>query len=252
MDKELIKDCFSRAVPTYEKAAQAQGQIARKMADLLEMYLPSSVETILEIGCGTGFFSRLLVERLQPRRMVLNDICPGMQGCVQDLLGDKVAFCPGDAEKMAFPGGQDVIVSCSALQWFVSPARFFVECLSFLNTGGYLAFSTFGKKNLKEIALLTGNSLPYYSQAELEEMLADKYELVHSEEEQITLFFPTPLEVLYHLKQTGVTAVRSGRSWTRNELQKFTESYYRQFGRGTQVILTYHPIYLIARKKQKS
>ena len=58
-----------------------------------------------------------------------NDICQEMSACFTDLLGSgQATFLAGDAESLPFPKGQDLIVSCSALQWFVSPALFFERC----------------------------------------------------------------------------------------------------------------------------
>ena len=151
---------------------------------------------------------------------------------------------------MEFPGVQDLIVSCSALQWFVSPAGFFRRCHACLSEEGYLAFSTFGVRNMEEIASVTGQSLAYLSREELEKMLLPGYRLVWSEEELITLDFGTPLEVLRHLKQTGVTGIRS-RSWTKGDLTAFCGSYSEKFGNAGSVPLTYHPIYIIV-KKEKS
>lgn len=71
----------------------------------------------------------------------------------------------------------------------------------------------------------------------------------HLEEEEVTLWFPSPIEVLRHLKETGVTGTEK-QMWSRQRLARFTDSYQRQFGTATgQVPLTYHPIYLILKKE---
>jgi len=38
--------------------------------------------------------------------------------------------------------------------------------------------------------------------------------------------------------------------WTRRDLQLFCERYMQEFTQGTSVSLTYHPIYIIAKKKK--
>ena len=38
--------------------------------------------------------------------------------------------------------------------------------------------------------------------------------------------------------------------WTRRDLQLFCERYTQEFTQGTSVSLTYHPIYIIAKKKK--
>ena len=208
INKQLITRRFSRAIESYNREATAQKQIAGRLNDMLAHYLPARPRHVLEIGSGTGFLTRPLLRTFHPEKLILNDICHEMSTCFADLLSDRqVTFIPGDAEQLSFPSGQDLIVSCSALQWFVSPELFFKRCNTLLSGHGYFAFSTFGKENLKEIAAVTGSGLHYYSLEELKKSLSMHYNIVTAGEERIRLTFATPLDVLYHLKHTGVTAV---------------------------------------------
>ena len=113
-----------------------------------------------------------------------------------------VSFLPCDAETLDFPQGTDLITSCSTLQWFADTERFFARCHRFLSDGGILAFSTFGKKNMREIHALTGHGLEYLSLDNLKVLLSPRFEILYAEEEIVSLPFGTPLEVLRHLKQT--------------------------------------------------
>lgn len=177
INKQLITRRFSRAVESYNREAVAQKQIAYRMSDMLNHYLPRPCGRILEIGSGTGFLTRRLMETLHPEKLVLNDICQEMSSCFTDLLGSgQATFLAGDAESLPFPKGQDLIVSCSALQWFVSPELFFERCNTLLKQKGYFAFTTFGRDNLKEVASVTGSGLHYRSLEELEEALRIHYE----------------------------------------------------------------------------
>lgn len=239
---------FAKAVNSYTVEATAQAQIAHKMARLLSAHLPNACSSIYEFGCGTGTYSRLLLQNISPQRLILNDICGGMRGCVEELLDATVSFVEGDAEALALPQAQSLITSCSALQWFSSPSSFFARCSDALTDGGYLAFSSFGGENMKEIRQLTGSGLFYPPKEELEGMLGSHYVLIHSEEECITLSFDSPLDVLYHLRRTGVTGTTK-KQWTKGELADFCRHYTDQFSVDGKVVLTYHPIYIIAKKK---
>ena len=241
-----------------------------------------SFRHIAEFGCGTGCYSRLLLRTLQPETLLLNDLCPEMEECIHDLLtgGGRlprapqagnasgvlydadvelygsspattaVSFLPCDAETLNFPQGTDLITSCSTLQWFADTERFFARCHHFLSDGGILAFSTFGKKNMREIHTLTGHGLEYLSLDNLKVLLSPRFEILYAEEEIVSLPFGTPLEVLRHLKQTGVTGTEK-RVWTRGRLQSFCDEYIRMCGNDDRsVSLTYHPIYVIARKRE--
>ena len=249
INKQLITRRFSRAIESYNREATAQKQIAGRLNDMLAHYLPARPRHVLEIGSGTGFLTRPLLRTFHPEKLILNDICHEMSTCFADLLSDRqVTFIPGDAEQLSFPSGQDLIVSCSALQWFVSPELFFKRCNTLLSGHRYFAFSTFGKENLKEIAAVTGSGLHYYSLEELKKSLSMHYNIVTAGEERIRLTFATPLDVLYHLKHTGVTAV-CRQAWTKGDLQEFCDKYAKLFSCGNAVTLTYHPLYIIARKK---
>lgn len=250
MNKSLIAERFSKAIVTYPHEANVQRQIADKMTRLLQQHISVPCPEIIEFGCGTGIYSRMLLRTFRPKHLLLNDLCPAMKGCCEDLIKEHlVSFLIGDAETAPFPKDNALITSCSALQWFESPERFFRRCNNLLIQHGYFAFSTFGKENMKEIRELTGKGLLYRSREELENALSPHFDILHSEEEILPINFESPMKVLYHLKQTGVTGVEA-RPWTRSDLHRFCECYTRQFGQGTTVPLTYHPIYIIAKKKQ--
>ena len=112
-----------------------------------------------------------------------------------------------------------------------------------------MGFSTFGENNLIEIKKLTGQGLNYYSSEVLKQKLEESgFEIVFIEEEQKHLYFDHPKSVLQHLKATGVTATAKSHRWTKQSLQQFY-SDYQQFYDEQGFRLTYHPIYVIARRK---
>lgn len=250
MDKALIRRRFAKAVGTYLHRADVQRQVACHMADVIGQYIPPNMRRkVLEVGCGTGMFTRAYIDRGAPEDLLLNDICPEVKPYLSDLLSDaRIRFAAGDAESLDFPKGQGMIVSCSAIQWFDHPIRFLSGCRRLLADGGYLAFSTFGPDNVREVASLTSDSLSYRSLEEWKELLSGEYRIVYSGEERVSLSFGSPLEVLKHLKATGVTGI-SARSWTKGELERFCSRYNDLYGtpEGT-VPLTYHPVYLICKK----
>lgn len=248
MNKQTIARRFGKAIQTYDREAVIQQYIAEKMLRLTKLRLPESCHRIAEFGCGTGRYSRLLLRGLRPDSLLLNDLCADMRSCLGDLPEKNVEFLPGDAEEIRFPQGLDLITSCSALQWFHAPHRFFRTCKDSLKEKGYLSFSTFGEQNLTEIKQLTGRGLSYVSLPELVEMLSPDYKILHAEEEILPRYFSSPMDVLLHLKHTGVTATGQA-PMTRSELALFSKEYVRLFNHRGLVKLTYHPIYLVAQKK---
>lgn len=249
MNKQLIKARFTKAANSYEKEATVQRQIAVNMISLMNEYISPECKKLLEIGCGTGIFSRLLIRHIQPEWMIMNDICPEMEGNISDIMNENNMFVCGDAEALSFPQGMDMIASCSTIQWFANLHAFFERCYMSLNDSGFLVFSTFGKENMREISSLTGAVLPYRSKSELEdELVSLDYTIIHSSEEKIIKSFDTPMHILHHLKRTGVTGIRK-QSWTKKTLDEFYRKYIQQYSSGNGVSLTYHPIYIIAKKR---
>ena len=231
MDKALIRSRFAKASGSYLGQATVQRGIALRMADLIGQYVPAeSHRRVLEIGCGTGLFTRAYLHRWHPERMLLNDLCPEMEPFLRDVLRPEVSFSASDAERLEFPGGQNLIVSCSALQWFDAPERFLCGCKGLLEEGGYLAFSTFGRRNAQEIRALTSDALPYRSLEELAGALSDTYRVVYASE------------------ATGVTGIRSC-TWTKAQLASFCRSYTERYAASDGTVpLTYHPMYVICVK----
>lgn len=265
IDKALVARRFANARNTYGREARVQQQVAEKMLHLIMEYAcppaaspsicgnASPFRHIAEFGCGTGYYSRLLLHTLQPETLLLNDLCTEMEECIKDICHPDnkghVSFLPCDAETLDFPQGTDLITSCSTLQWFADTKHFFARCHRFLSDDGILAFSTFGKKNMQEIHTLTGRGLEYLSLEQLKALLSPHFQLLYTAEEIVSLPFSTPLEVLRHLKQTGVTGTEK-RVWTRGRLQSFCNEYIRLCDNADHsVSLTYHPIYIITKKK---
>lgn len=203
---------------------------------------------ILEVGSGTGGYTRLLSSYFRAGEWVLNDLCDNGIANYAFLAGQTVHFMSGDAEQLEFPGAFDLVTSASAIQWFEDPGAFISRVSGQLLPGGVLLFNTFGKKNLQEVRSLTGKGLDYPSVEEVGRWIPSGFEIRELSEEEITLRFDNPHQVLRHLKYTGVTATGSG-TWSRAGLQQFSEGYIRMYSEENSVVLTFHPIYVLAIKK---
>ena len=115
MNKTIIAERFSKAIATYPHEANVQRQIADKMIRLLKKYILSPCPKVIEFGCGTGVYSRMLLRTLRPEELLLNDLCPEMRYCCEDLLKEKqVSFLSGDAETIPFPDKSTVLL-CNGL-----------------------------------------------------------------------------------------------------------------------------------------
>lgn len=245
MDKELIKKRFSRTLHQYNTLAVVQHKIADRVAELLADHSPKVVENGLEIGAGTGFLTRHLLDNFSRGQWLINDISPESQKYMP-LDCDRIKFEASDAEEMHLEiEALDIVASTSVVQWFRDLDGFIKRVARGLKSGGVMAISTFGPDNFLEIATTTGDKLSYPTLEEFAIMAQKNGLKVLVTEQWIEkMTFSAPIEVLHHIKATGVNAL-SPKKWTHRDLQEFENLYNKLYNPPT---LTFHPIIVIAQK----
>ncbi len=114
-DKEAISKAFSKAACTYDKHAAFQRDIGHRLLEQLPKNL--SGLRILDLGCGTGYFSDQLKQR--GANVVCADLSPAMLEQARQRCGDSdVSYVLADAEALPFTEGEfDIVFSSLALQW---------------------------------------------------------------------------------------------------------------------------------------
>ena len=236
INKQQIRKSFTKAISTYEQEAFVQYQIATELCRLLSVYSDHPISSILEIGCGTGFFTRLLRTSFPSATITANDLCSE----VVNYIPDDIKFISGDMETINFPDKYDLIAGSSAIQWLEN-LPLFSEKMN----------RTLSEKGLTEIKQITDIGLSYFTEPDLEHIISSSFQIIKMKEEIKTVYFPSPKDVLLHLKRSGVNGITSEK-WTKSDLLYFTNQYNKLFKSDYGVSLTYHPIYIIASKKQKS
>ena len=246
IDKALVAQRFAKAGQSYVEHAVVQKQISAQLFEYLKVYCPQNLASVLEIGCGSGNLTHLFQTHFQFDQLFLNDLYEDVEQHFSTI--QNIAWLIGDIEQLTLPQSLDAVISSSALQWMTDLPALLQRIHDSLKPKGYLGFSTFGENNLIEIKKLTGQGLNYYSSEVLKQKLEESgFEIVFIEEEQKHLYFDHPKSVLQHLKATGVTATAKSHRWTKQSLQQFY-SDYQQFHDEQGFRLTYHPIYVIARR----
>ncbi|GAB01543.1 pimeloyl-CoA synthesis protein [Acinetobacter sp. NBRC 100985] len=247
VNKALVAQRFAKAGQSYVEHAVTQKQISKELFEYLKTYCPKNLDSVLEIGCGSGNLTHLFQSCFQTKNLYLNDLYEDVAQHFSDL--EKIHWLIGDIEQLQLPHSLDAVISSSALQWMVDLPALLQRIHNALKPKSYFGFSTFGENNLIEIKKLTGQGLNYYSSEVLKQKLEENgFEIVFIQEEQKNLYFDDPKLVLHHLKATGVTATAKSHRWTKQSLQQFY-SDYQQFYDEHGFRLTYHPIYVIVRKK---
>jgi malonyl-ACP O-methyltransferase BioC len=251
IDKETVGKRFAKSLLTYHHHASVQKQMAEMLVSLALPHL-HSCETVFEVGCGSGLLTSQVLEHTHPANLIVNDLVGDVAAGIEELLrnypGVKFSFVYGDAEVLAFPEVCNVIWSGAVLQWFHRPDLFFRKAAQSLSDDGIIAFSTFGPDNFHEVVTTTGSGLQYQTMADTTELLKDDFEILESVQYRKTIWFEQPIDVLRHIKATGVGGV-SKQMWCKRQLNDFVDAYQQFFVAGKGYALTYHPVLVVGRKK---
>ena len=239
-----MSERFKRSARTYHQEAAVQKKIAAHLCQLVGPYVTQPA-SLLEIGCGTGFLTQEIMEHLPVSSALFNDINPEVEPFIRQFLSKERRFAASDAETFPFNNHFDLIMSSSVIQWFNGIERFISKIHSALTKNGIIALSTFGAQNMQEIKKITGVSLPY---PDIRKYVNNHFQILHYEEQLLSIPFKTPMDVLKHLKNTGVNGIQKTH-WGVKQLHDFQEEYEQSYKTESGVCLTYHPVYVIAQKK---
>ena len=220
---------FNKHYNEYEKYSLAQKQVAKNLLDYMRKsnIFNTQINSIFEIGCGTGIFTKEYRKYFLHSDLILNDIFD-VREFIKDI--DYNIFIQENIEELDIPKS-DLVVSSSVFQWIKDKDSLIRNIAE--NTDN-LCFSSYVSGNLIEIKNHFDISLDYLNIEEFKEILKKYFSSVKSYSETIKLDFEDPMSVLKHLKYTGVTG-----------FQKTSISKIKTFKNN---ILTYEVAYFICKK----
>lgn len=253
LDQSRVQQSFRRGLENYHGAASVQAETARRLAQMLQgLGAPRHFGSVLEFGCGTGHLTRHLFQRFGADSLILNDLVPEASQVLQ-ALGEatrrNARFDGGPVENLPLPQQLDLIASASTVQWIADLPALMARLALHMKPGGWLALSGFGRSQFRELAALgSAAAAPSYLDAdEWPSVLPDGLEILQVEQCPVVLEFASALQLLTHLRQTGVNG-NAQHGWSRRQLRSFEDAYRERFGRGGKLPLTYEPVLLVARR----
>ena len=137
-DKDLLKNRFAANLRSYNSLAVVQERICEELAELIGTHVPGKITRGLEVGTGTGFLTRRLLERYPDAEWTLNDLVEASECFLQPYVGGRKTQCYwGDAESLpAFGRPFDLIATASTVQWFDNLPAFLNRTQEMLAAGG--------------------------------------------------------------------------------------------------------------------
>jgi malonyl-CoA O-methyltransferase len=142
---------FGARAGSYELHAGLQKAVAARLA----RFLPTLEQPrVLELGCGTGLFSRHLIEGYPGGSFVLTDASPAMLAeCRRNLAGAKgprIDFELMDAGRPEGQGRFDLIATSMTLHWLPEQRASLERLQRLLAPSGVLIYAALGPQSFAE------------------------------------------------------------------------------------------------------
>ncbi len=265
-----VKRAFSSATGSYDTHAVLQREIADRLLAHLD-FTKLEPKRILDIGCGTGYFTRLLRARFKRAEVVALDLSETMVRATRSAHARRLPWhgrnrhVAADAACLPLKEAQfDLVCSNLAMQWLPDPQAMMQEMRRVLAPGGLMLFSTFGRRTLGELRQSlaaieperAGHVLPFPDVTSLGDALMKlPVELPVTDSDLFTLTYPDTISLIRELKGLGASAaaIRSrksglyGRSLIRRLEAVYGDTYRDEDGK---IRATFEALYAQAWYKQ--
>jgi malonyl-CoA O-methyltransferase len=251
--KQAIAHSFSRAAQTYDSVANLQREVGEKLLQTLQP--DAQAGFVLDLGCGTGFFTAALQQKFPAAQIIGLDLAAGMLQFARNRHQNSFGWLCGDAEQLPLADASiDVIYSSLALQWCADLSGLLAELCRVLKPGGRLVFSTLGPRTLHELksAWAQVDDYVHVNQfCELETVCAcvsAELQLQEFSREDSVLEFASLTELARSIKSLGAHNMNQGRAPGLSGRKKMAafKAAYESFRRNDRLPATYDVFYLSA------
>lgn len=254
-DKRQVAASFSRAAANYDSVAELQRDVGTQLLERLPAgFVPSRW---LDLGCGTGYFTRALASRFTRSSGVALDIAEGMLNHARPLGGAE-HFIAGDAERLPLQDASlELIFSSLAVQWCADFEAVLGEAFRALKPGGIFAFASLCTGTLSELreswqqvdGLVHVNRFREFARYE-QLCAASGMRIVALENRPHVLHYPDVRSLTHELKALGAHNLNPGRPGGltgRARILGLIEAYER-FRQSSGVPATYQVVYAVLEK----
>jgi len=260
--QDAIAARFGAAAGSYDQQIPVQRAVAKRVVSMADP-LPN-VNRILEVGCGTGVLTRLLIERFPQAEIHAVDVAEPMIARARELTPARarVQWHVADARQFETTLTFPLVASSSALQWMAPLPETLRKIATFLAPGGWLVAGLMVEGTLAELRSCRERAAPHkpihVHMPRRDEVLAAAASaglvVEASPEETLRSEYPSAGAFLRKLHEQGVTAKASAGAslLNRRELQRLRDDYTRRFRLPSgNVFATYEVLYIKARKESR-
>ena len=147
--KNVISRRFSASAPTYDCYSRLQDTVAERLCTLLPEVSPAHA---LEIGCGTGLFTKRLIRNYRNCHLTVTDLSEEMISLCRRKYRHltNLAFAVMDGDRLALDFEFDLIGSSMCLQWLNDPVASLKFQTRLIKTTGSVVFAAIGPDNFPE------------------------------------------------------------------------------------------------------
>jgi len=151
-NKQTVAKSFGKAAENYDSVAHFQRWVGSQLLQKIPL-TKTNVNTVLDLGCGTGYFSRFLQEQYPAAGYIGLDLSEDMIRFAQDAhLKSGGTWLAGDAESLPLKSNSvDLVFSSLSVQWCGDLSAMFSEVERVLSDQGVFVFSSLVEGSLKEL-----------------------------------------------------------------------------------------------------
>jgi len=257
IDKEKLKKRFSDQAKMYDAFAQVQKEMAKQLLSKIEE--GHSIHSILEVGCGTGYLTQLLIDLFPEADITGLDIAEGMinQARKRFTGNSRLKLVCADVEAFETDEHYDLIISNAAFQWLNHPGDTVNRLRSYLTLTGQLAFTTFGERTFHElyesheqavaelnichnhIGIQFNNTYTWQAWCKEAGMEA------RLDEEELIEYFPSSRDFLHSVKKIGANSSRGNHGASPRLLRRLFQLYDKNYKSDKGIPATYEAIYAV-------